>query len=258
MDSILKYHIEKRNFHHGYLLVGDLETSRKMALEAAQVILIPTPGVGETDPRGRLRAHPDFFYQKFELFDIEESRILKGKASKRPFLGDKKVFVIELFSFSLESANALLKTLEEPYPGTHFFVIVPSLENVIPTLISRLTIINNSKIKKELSEEKIKFYKKFLADLPHKRLETIKNFSKDPLRSEARRQEAIEFLNELELVIVSQKKLLSLKTGTKGNLTENHFFLALSQIQKCRSFLFSQGSSPKMVLEHIALALPMI
>ena len=223
MDSILKYHIEKGDFHHGYLLVGDFEISRNMALEATRAIL---------KPEGKIEAHPDFSHQKFELFGIEESRILTEKASKRPFVGDKKVFIIELFSFSLESANALLKTLEEPYPGTHFFVIVPSLENVIPTLVSRLTVIDNSKIKKELDEEKIKFYNRFLSDLPHKRLETVKEFSDN-------RQSAIEFLNELE-IILAKKKILD----------------ALEQIQRCRNFLFSQGSSPKMVLEHIALALP--
>ena len=219
MKSVLEVHIESGNFNHGYLLVGNFVISRNMAVEAAQAIL---------NPEGKIEAHPDFSYQKFELFGIEESRTLTRKASKRPFVGDKKVFIIELFSFSLESANALLKTLEEPYAGTYFFVIVPSLENVIPTLVSRLTVIDNSKIKKELDEGKIKFYKKFLRDLPNKRLETIKNL-KD-------RQEAIEFLNELELT-------------TKD-------FKVLEEIQRCKSFLFSQGSSAKMVLEHIALTLP--
>jgi len=229
MDSILKYHIESGNFHHGYLLTGDFEISRKMALEAARIILLPKPGFGGTEAGLRLEAHPDFSHQKYELFGIEESRTLTKKASQRPFVGDKKVFIIELFSFSLESANALLKTLEEPFPGTHFFVIVPSLENIIPTLASRLTVIDNSKIKKELDKEKIKFYKKFLADLPNKRLETIKKFTEN-------RQDAIEFLNELELT-------------TKD-------FKILEEIQRCKSFLFSQGASAKMVLEHIALTLP--
>ncbi|MCX6731661.1 MAG: hypothetical protein NTX55_01595 [Candidatus Parcubacteria bacterium] len=229
MDSILKHHIEKGNFHHGYLLVGDFEISRKMALEAARTIL--KPGFNGIETGFRLEAHPDFSHQKFELFGIEESRTLAKKVSQRPFVGDKKVFIIELFSFSLESANALLKTLEEPYPGTYFFVIVPSLENIIPTLASRLTIIDNSKIKKELDEEKIKFYKKFLADLPNKRLETVKKFTEN-------RQDAIEFLNELELT------------------TKN--FKILEEIQRCKSFLFSQGASAKMVLEHIALSLPEI
>lgn len=219
MDSVLKHHIESGNFHHGYLLVGDFEISREMALEAARAIL---------KPEGKIEAHPDFSHQKFELFGIEESRTLTEKASRRPFVGDKKVFVIELFSFSLESANALLKTLEEPYPGTIFFVIVPSLENIIPTLVSRLTVIDNSKIKKELGEGKIKFYNKFLSDSPNKRLETIKNIKE--------RHEAIEFLNELELT-------------TKD-------FKILGEIQRCKSFLFSQGASAKMVLEHIALTLP--
>jgi DNA polymerase III delta prime subunit len=221
MESILDIHIQSGDFHHGYLLVGDFEISRNMALEATRAIL---------KPEGKIEAHPDFSHQKFELLGIEESRDLTKKASQRPFVSDKKVFIIELFSFSLESANALLKTLEEPYPGTHFFVIVPSLENVIPTLVSRLTVIDNSKIKKELSEEKIKFYKKFLSDLPNKRLETIKKFMEN-------RQEAIEFLSELELI-------------TKKD------FKVLEEIQRCKSFLFSQGASAKIVLEHIALALP--
>jgi len=220
MNPVLETHLESGKFDHGYLLVGDFEISRKMALEATRAIL---------KPEGKIESHPDFSYQKFELFGIEESRTLTEKASKRPFVGDKKVFIIELFSFSLESANALLKTLEEPFPGTHFFVIVPSLENVIPTLASRLTVIDNSKIKKELDEGKIKFYKKFLSDLPNKRLETIKKFTES-------RQDAIEFLNELELT-------------TKD-------FKILEEIQRCKSFLFSQGSSAKMVLEHIALTLP--
>jgi len=227
MDSILKHHIKKGDFHHGYLLVGDFEVSRKMAMEAAKAIL---------KPEGKIEAHPDFFYQKYELFSIEESRDLIGKASRKPFFGQSKVFIIELFSFSIESANALLKTLEEPYTGTYFFIIVPSLENVLPTLASRLTVVDNSKIKKELNEEKIEFYKKFLADLPNKRLENIKKFTES-------RQDAIEFLNELELVVA-------------GNLTEAKFSSPLEEIQKSKSFLFSQGASAKMVLEHIALALP--
>jgi len=237
MKSVLEAHIEKGDFHHGYLLVGDFEISRNMALEAAGVILQgPSFHSARTVLAGKLQAHPDFSYQKFELFGIEESRILTEKASKRPFVSDKKVFIIEIFSFSLESANALLKTLEEPYPGTHFFVLVPSLENVIPTLASRLTVIDNSKIKKELDKEKIKFYGNFLSDLPNKRLETIKKFTEN-------RQDAIEFLSELEIIIFK-------------NLTETKVSATLEEIQKCKNFLFSQGASAKMVLEHIALALP--
>ncbi len=236
MKSILNIHIESGKFDHGYLLVGDFESSRKMAFEAAEKILTS------------LIANPDFFYQKFDLFGIEESRILKEKVSKRPF-GESKVFIIELSSFSFESANALLKTMEEPYAGTYFFIIAPSLENILQTLVSRLTVVDNGGLRKELDEEKIKFYKKFLSDLLSKRLETVKKIEE--------REKAIEFLNELEIVIAKgREKLVSLKTDNKGNLTETQFFSPLNEIQRSRKFLFSQGASAKMVLEHIALTLP--
>jgi len=104
------------------------------------------------------------------------------------------------------------------------------VENILPTLVSRLTVINNGGAGKKLDEEKIKFYKKFLASQPNKRLEIIKSMKE--------REEAIEFLNELELI-------------TKD-------FKVLTEIERSKNFLFSQGASAKMVLEHIALSLPKI
>lgn len=221
----MKIHIESGNFHHGYLLAGDFEVSRKMAFEAAKNILKSTTVV----------VSPDFSYQKFDLFGIDDSHELRRRASQRPFAGDNKVFIIEIASFSIESSNALLKLFEEPYEGTHFFVITSSPEDVIPTLRSRLTIIDNTDTQKVLNEEKMKFYEKFLKDLPNKRLEAIKKIIKD-------RQEAVEFLNELELVVAREKS-----TSHVGSL---------EQIQKCRDFLYQKGSSAKMILEHIALTLP--
>ncbi len=233
--SIFDVHLKSGEFDHGYLLVGDFEESRKMAQEAAKMIFKPKPGFGN-EAGLRLLANPDFFYQKFELFGIEESRNLKMKASQRAF-GEKKVFIIELNNFSFESANALLKTMEEPYSGTYFFILIPSLEGIPRTLVSRLTVIDNGRPGKILDEEKTEFYKKFLADSCEKRLETVKKIEE--------REEAINFLNELELV---------LKDGR--NLTETKVFSPFNEIQRSRELLFSQGSSAKMVLEHIALSLP--
>lgn len=231
MNSVLRAHIERGKFHHGYLLVGDFEVSREMAFEAAGAIL----GLEQ------LKTHPDFFYQTFKLFGIKDSHDLRQRASLKPFLGNSKVFVIEILSFSIESSNALLKTFEEPYERTHFFVITSSLEDVLPTLRSRLMIIDNSKKRKEIDNERKEFYNKFLADLPSGRLELIKNISQD-------KERAIEFLNELEVVIFHNRHRMSIEpTSDVGSIEE---------IQKCRDFLYQKGGSPKMVLEHLALVLP--
>ncbi|TSD02082.1 MAG: DNA polymerase III subunit delta' [Parcubacteria group bacterium Athens0714_24] len=226
MKSILDFHIGSENFHHGYLLMGNLEESKKIAFETARVIL---------DKKDKLETHPDFFYEKYDLFGIDDSHEIIGKASKRPLVGDKKVFILETNGFSIESANALLKTFEEPYEGTHFFILLPSLDDVLPTLRSRLVVINTGRGNIEPDEEKEETFEKFLKSNAEKRLEIIKEFSDD-------RFTAMEFLNGLEIIINKNKEKLS----------------ALNEIGRCRSFLLSRGASAKMVLEHIALALPKI
>jgi DNA polymerase III delta prime subunit len=238
MESILKTHIETGNFHHGYLLAGDFEISRKAALEAARVIFQGLP----------LETNPDFSHQVFELFGIQDSRELRQRASVTSFGEAGKVFIIEIFSFSAESANALLKLFEEPSKGTHFFIIVPSLDDVIPTLRSRLTIIDSADTQKAFDEEKMKFYEKFLKDLPGKRLESIKNIIKD-------KEKAINFLDELEVILV---RALEPPLGGFTAKSAKTKIQALEEIQKCRDFLSSRAGSPKIVLEHLALSLPQI
>ncbi len=241
----MKIHIESGNFHHGYLLAGDFEVSRKMAKEAAKKILKSTTVVDANDNGCRLETHPDFFHQQFELFSVKDSQELRRKASMRPFFGDSKVFIIEILSFSIESTNALLKTFEEPYEGTHFFVIVPSLEDVIPTLRSRLTVIDSEINREIIDEEKKKFYEKFLRDLPTKRLDMIQNIIKDKDK-----EKAIEFVNELEIILVRAVN------PPLGGFTAKTKIQMLEQIQKCRDFLYQRGGSAKMVLEHLAVTLP--
>lgn len=220
-NSLLKTHIDNKKFHHGYLLTGDFEISRKMAFEASEVIL----GTGAVNKL-------DFFYKKFNSLSIDDSREIKRLAARRPFVGSNKVFVVEISSFSIESSNALLKILEEPYEGTHFFILVPFLEDVFPTVRSRLTVVRNPLVN-DISEEKEKFYSGFLASLPSRRLEVIKRITQD-------REKTIEFINELEVVFYKKNK--------------NHEIL--EEMQKCKDFLYQKGSSPKIILEHIALTLP--
>lgn len=230
MHQILKAHIERKSFDHGYLLCGDGELCKKMAFETAAVIL---------SHKGNLGAHPDFLYQKFESFGIDDSRILKEWASSRPFCGNGKVAIMDIFSLSVESANALLKTFEEPNEGIYFFVISPSPETIIPTLRSRLTIIDNFSAQEETKEETIELCKIFLNSLPSRRLESIKKVLTDKIK-------AVEFLNGLEITLEK-----TAKTSVRERVTE-----ALEEVQKSREFIFDRASSFKMIMEHLALTLP--
>lgn len=230
MHQVLKAHIDSKEFDHGYLLCGDGELCRKIAFEAAAVILAHT---------GKLESHPDFLYQKFESFGIDDSRTLKEWSSSRPFYGNGKVAIMDIFFLSVESANALLKLFEEPNEGVYFFVISPSPETIIPTLRSRLTIIDNFVARKEIKEETIELCKNFLNSLPSGRLGSIKRILTDKIK-------AIEFLNELEIILEK-----TTKTSARARATK-----ALEEIQRSREFIFDRASSFKMIMEHLALALP--
>jgi DNA polymerase III gamma/tau subunit len=242
MHQILKAHIGKREFHHAYLLCGDGEAGKKMAEEAARAILA----------EDNLESHPDFSRGRFGLFGIKDSHNLTSWAATKSFSGQGKVLVMEVFSFNMESSNALLKTLEEPGEKIHFFIIVPSVDVVIPTLRSRLTIIDLSSDKEELEKKLLETGRKFLAALPNKRLEIIKKLSaksddENELLSEssANKQKAIQFLNALEF-------LLHLDIECPSG------YPALEELSRSRQFISDRGASAKMILEHLALALPIL
>ena len=247
MHPILKAHIEKREFHHAYLLCGDIEAGKKMAEEAARAIL----------SENNLESNPDFSHRRFGLFGINDSHNLTSWAATKSFSGQGKVFVLEVFSFNTESSNALLKTLEEPGEKTHFFIIISSVENVMPTLRSRLTVIDfglgSSASKSDLEAE---LPSEFLKSLPNKRLEIVKkilakNENENELLSEssANKQKAFQLLSVLEFLL--EKDLISPDKGKKAAA-------ALEELSRSGQFISDRGSSPKIILEHLALALPIL
>jgi DNA polymerase-3 subunit delta' len=96
--------------------------------------------------------HPDVFWLKRELnsetgklkknISIEQIRELCNKLSLHSFLNSYKVAVIEQAeALSLEAANSLLKTLEEPSAKTVIILLVNNLAAVPKTVASRCQIL---------------------------------------------------------------------------------------------------------------------
>ena len=258
MHPILKAHIEKKEFHHAYLLCGNGEVCQKMAEEMAKVILL----------EDNLKSHPDYSHRRFGLFGINDSHDLTSWASKKSFSDKGNVFVLEVFSFNIESSNALLKTLEEPGEKNYFFIITSSLENIIPTLRSRLTIIDISSGKEEMEKELLEMGRKFLASLPNKKLEIVKkilakNENENELLSEssANKQKAVNFLNTLEFLLEKElrQKDLDIECPLGHSMSKwKSKHTALEELSRSGRFVFDRGASAKMILEHLALALPII
>ena len=86
--------------------------------------------------------HPDLHLLRPEgksgTHTIEEIRNLIDEVHKPPFAGERKVFILfEADRMLVASANALLKTLEEPSLDTTLILLTDSPQELLPTIYSR-------------------------------------------------------------------------------------------------------------------------
>lgn len=170
--SLLSADLESGRVAESYLFAGPQGVGKRTtALEFAKAInctrarresLIPDH-VTSAVPCGNCNAckkiesgnHPDVFVLDFEsqadLLDLKEDqeqrqkelriealRILIGRSYVSPLEARKKIFVIDGAELlSTESANSLLKVLEESPRLCHWFLVAVSAERVLATIHSR-------------------------------------------------------------------------------------------------------------------------
>jgi len=96
------------------------------------------------------------FYQiKIDVPEKEQILVLQDKkflnlwvrqiqdfVSTTPFWKYKVVFIENIERLNISSANAFLKTLEEPGKNVYIFATASNKEKLLPTIISRATLIN--------------------------------------------------------------------------------------------------------------------
>lgn len=230
MVEFLPKALEK--LHHAYCLEGET----KFILPALRQELFSSLGV--------TTAHnPDFWELQVPSFSIAHARELINRQARKGFGGDPKFFVVATSAIQTEAQNALLKVFEEPTPKTHFFLIIPTAQDLLPTLRSRLQIIRP---KFTPDSALVGEAKEFLSQSPAKRLVFIKENLLIPV-SEGGRERARQFLNDLE------RELLSL-----GRPISPERARILSELASCRDFLSDRAPSLKLILEHLALVIPKV
>ncbi len=90
------------------------------------------------------RNHPDLLWFEAESkLGIEEARKIKDFLSLKPYQGSNRAVVLIAAENLTDAAqNALLKTLEEPPPGTILILGASSEDQFLPTILSRCQVIN--------------------------------------------------------------------------------------------------------------------
>lgn len=84
------------------------------------------------------------------ILKIEQMRAMKQTAYLRPMVGRKRIFVIDQAEkMNEESANSVLKILEEPPAFTHIILITHNPYLILPTIKSRCQDLSFSQISKQ-------------------------------------------------------------------------------------------------------------
>jgi len=129
---------------HAYLFHGPGGSGKREIARAFAAALLSAGEADEASAHARALAgtHPDLTWvspsgaHEILVSDIDEPVV--AAASKTPFESARRVFVIESADqLGDESANRMLKTLEEPAPFVHLILITDRLAEVLPTIRSR-------------------------------------------------------------------------------------------------------------------------
>ena len=232
LASVLKL---DRPLHHAYCLVG----GRQRLLDELFSVMERDFGVSR-------KGNPDLWFKEFELFGIEASRFLKEMQSRTAAGGGKKFFVIAVNSVTTEAGNALLKVLEEPTAGTHFFFVAPRLEVFLPTVRSRLRILDAGNTE-DIQDKTCREAEKFLAASLSSRILFVKSLVNDFDSGGRGGGFLLEFLSAVE-AIMRKKFPPALKEAG----------LAYEALYRSRRYLSGRAPSVKMLLEYIAVTLPVI
>ncbi len=152
--DLLSGHIAHGQERHAYLITGPQGVGRRtLALRFAQGLNCQTPPVPgqpcrtcSVCKRIEVMQHPDLAVvqaeHEGEVLRIDQVRELQHSLALAPYEARYRVALILRFEEAHTSAaNAMLKTLEEPPAQVVVILTAKSVENLLPTIVSRCEVI---------------------------------------------------------------------------------------------------------------------
>lgn len=182
----------------------------------------------------------DHVYTVFGIDDAHEIARKQGFAREEP-----QHLVVGAFSITPEAQNALLKTLEEPVPGTVFIFIIASMQTLLPTLRSRFF-----ELRKENEVLSTADIAAFMTMSPLARLAYLeKTLLKEEKGTEEKRRmrhEARAFISAIELWFAARRT----------DAVSSEWIQALQLVRQAKEYSGDSAAAIKLLLENLALHLP--
>jgi hypothetical protein len=227
------------DLYHTYIVTGHVDSTPVLLREYLE-------------DRGHIStASPDVLVQSYDSFTIADSQVIKEWASVKGVGSGKKVCIISTKFINREAEQSLLKVLEEPGEGTHFFIIVPPSVVLLDTILSRAHLIDAGSTEEGEGKEA----QKFIALAPKDRIEYVATMIKsheDDDTSGGLRHEATNLINQIEKSLHEKLPALIKKNDSTSQKSIRFIF---GELARAREYLNTPGASVKMILEHIALVI---
>jgi DNA polymerase III gamma/tau subunit len=234
MQQIIEQHKKTGDVHHFHLLEG----SRAEIQESLKNFLCDEFDV---DPNDKSL----YFDYDFDQFQVGDSRALTMKAQIKTPEGKKMIFLVFAKSINQQAQNALLKMLEEPSARTYFFVVLPRLSGLLPTLLSRAVVIPRDSSVERINtlNTDIPTLKELQQKTVGERLKFVDGLVKEIKDEKRNRIDARQLVQNL--ITEFQKELQEKPTVEKTKKIQS-----LMQIE---DYLGDSGASIKILLERAVL-----
>lgn len=227
MKTLIDTYKNTGQLHHAYVVEGDIENSYKNVCEFC-----------ERDLDFKIKANPLFIYESYEKFLVDDARRIKELQMNKNRQGEKQIFVLSFNFITTEAQNSLLKVLEEPTSGTHFFILTPSAHIFLDTIKSRVSILSSGKDHTNVSVD-------FLSMKMNERFKFITKLVKDIKDEKSSKSDALKVVRNLEFQI--HKKI----ENTSGE-ERIVYIKKLGKVNKVADYLHDNSASVKQLLEYTA------
>lgn len=212
------------NSHHAYTLHGDIEATREALFHTL-----------EEEWNIRTKANPDVVYEYTETLAVDSVHRFSERAHRKE-LNSRTVLIIAFTFAGREAQNALLKLLEEPPAQTAIFLIVSDIGVLLPTVRSRTTELAG--ISGTTNTDANAFLRVGAAERIEQCADIISNKDK---------QAAAALFDSLESTIYAKYT---------DRLKEPEWQRGISALLQARMYLADRSPSVKMLVEHVAVTLP--
>ena len=194
---------------HAFLFIGPDKPARELGTAFAKALLCEESLDDSCDQCLSCRKFDHSNHEDFTLVERSENRAglvvsqieeLQKKLQYKAFGSTRVALIAEAQLLNTASQNKLLKTLEEPAPGTVLILLADSRENLLPTILSRCSCYYLQESASDYSLEATETAKQFALLISknapfYKKKDCIKQIlaSKDEARGKG-----LEFLGALE------------------------------------------------------------